>query len=124
MDQEIFEINAKGIYYRDLNSMIRSMIRNGVTQIKLINVEGQRYIGTGLTAKWVSVEIEGVPGEDLAAFMDGPTIVVHNNAQDGVGNTMNDGKVVVSGMAGDVVGYGMRGGRGYISGEVVYPRPC
>lgn len=41
----------------------------------------------------VLIEIEGVPGEDLAAFMDGPRIIVHNNAQDGVGNTMNSGQV-------------------------------
>ncbi|MBI4529932.1 MAG: hypothetical protein HY709_00265 [Candidatus Latescibacteria bacterium] len=100
--------------------MIRSLIRNGVTHVKLTNVEGQRYIGTGLMANWVSIEIEGVPGEDLAAFMDGPTVVVHNNAQDGVGNTMNNGKVVVCGIAGDVVGYGMRGGRVYIQGDVGY----
>ena len=33
------------------------------------------------------------------------------NAQDGVGNTMNAGRVVIHGDAGDVLGYGMRGGR-------------
>ena len=45
----------------------------------------------------------------MAAFMDGPTLIVHNNAQDDVSNTMNAGKVVVHGHAGDVLGYGMRG---------------
>jgi glutamate synthase domain-containing protein 3 len=118
--QDIFEIDARGVYYRELNRTIRSLVRDGVTQVKLINVEGQRYIGTGLTARGVFIEIEGIPGEDLAAFMDGPTIIVRNNAQDGVGNTMNDGKVVVHGMAGDVVGYGMRGGRVYIRDDVGY----
>jgi glutamate synthase domain-containing protein 3 len=52
--------------------------------------------------------------------MKGPHLQVHNNAQDGVGNTMDSGKVVVWGMAGDVIGYGMRGGRIHILGDVGY----
>jgi glutamate synthase domain-containing protein 3 len=52
--------------------------------------------------------------------MDGPFITVSDNAQDGVGNTMNSGKVVVNGAAGDVLGYGMRGGRIYIAGDAGY----
>ena len=52
--------------------------------------------------------------------MDGPTIVVNSNAQDGIANTMNEGKVVVHGMAGDVLGYGMRGGKLFIRGDVGY----
>ena len=58
--------------------------------------------------------VNGVPGNDLATFMDGPTVIVNDNAQDGIGNTMNRGLVVVNGDAGDVLGYGMRGGRLYV----------
>lgn len=82
-------------------------------------MNGQRYIGTGLKAK-VKITIEGVPGNDLAAFMDGPTIMVNSNAQDCVCNTMNEGTVIIHGDAGDVLGYGMRGGRLYIKGDVGY----
>ncbi|HID18060.1 TPA: hypothetical protein EYP27_00795, partial [Candidatus Bathyarchaeota archaeon] len=85
----------------------------------LKNVNGQRCIGGGIRAK-VKIIVEGVPGNDLAAFMDGPTIIVKSNAQDCVGNTMNDGKVVVHGNAGDALGYGMRGGRLFIKGDVGY----
>lgn len=113
-------IDAQGIYYKELNEMIRAEIRSGAREIKLVNVVGQRYIGGGLEGPDVKIHIKGVPGEDLAAFMDGPTLVVENNAQDGVGNTMNSGKVLVHGMAGDVVGYGMRGGKVYIQGDVGY----
>lgn len=116
----MLEIDAKDLYYRDLNALIRRRIAEGVRHFRLRNVTGQRYIGCGLMDPEVLIEIEGVPGEDLAAFMDGPRIVVHNNAQDGVGNTMNSGKVIVQGMAGDVIGYGMRGGRVYIRGDVGY----
>lgn len=113
-------IDAKGVYYKQLNEMIRAEIRSGTKEIKVTNVVGQRYIGGGLEDGDVKIHIEGVPGEDLAAFMDGPTLSVRNNAQDGVGNTMNSGKIIIHGMAGDVVGYGMRGGKIYIRDDVGY----
>ncbi len=112
-------IDAAGIHYKQLNEMIRAAIARGAKHIELFNVNGQRYIGDGLQAK-VLIEIHGVPGNDLAAFMDGAEIIVHNNAQDAVGNTMNAGRVVVHGDAGDVIGYGMRGGKIFIRGDVGY----
>lgn len=68
----------------------------------------------------MKIQIYGTPGNDLAAFMDGPVIEVHGNTQDGVGNTMNDGKIIVYGRAGDIVGYSMRGGEIYIRDNVGY----
>ena len=113
-------LSAAGTYYRDLNKAIRAAALEGVREITLTDIIGQRYIGTGVVADDLTIHIHGVPGEDLAAFMDGPTIVVHNNAQDGVGNTMNEGRIEVHGKACDVVGYGMRGGRILIRGDVGY----
>lgn len=107
-------ISAKDLYYRELNARIRQKARAGVEHIRLTDVQGHRYIACGLQFKNLQLRVSGVPGEDLGAFMDGPTVVVENNAQNGVGNTMNDGRILVHGMAGDVVGYGMRGGRIYI----------
>lgn len=118
--KQMIKIDAKNIYYRELNERIRKEIRKGIKTIHLTNICGQRYIGDGISAKNVTIHIKGVPGEDMAAFMDGPKIIVENNAQDGVGNTMNDGKVIVHGLAGDVIGYGMRGGSVYIKGDVGY----
>jgi len=114
------DIDASGVYYRQLNERIREAIEAGETEFVLRNVNGQRYIGTGLTGKDVSIEINGVPGNDLAAFMNGPTVHVRNNAQDGCANTLNAGQVFVHGDAGDVVGYGMRGGEVYVRGDVGY----
>jgi glutamate synthase domain-containing protein 3 len=68
----------------------------------------------------VTINIHGVPGNDLGAFMDGPLVICNTNVQDGVGNTMNMGKIVVHGNAGDVVGYGMRGGKIFVRGSVGY----
>ncbi len=113
-------IECQGIYYRQVNEAVRNCFSNGIKTVRLNNVNGQRYIGTGIKGKGLKIEVYGTPGQDLAMFMDGPTVEVFGNAQDGVGNTMNDGTVVVHGNAGDVLGYGMRGGRVFIKGDVGY----
>ncbi len=113
------DIDAKGVYYRTLNKMIRDAVAEGYTDIYLRNVNGQYYIGDGIKNE-VNLIVDGVPGNDLGAFMDGPAIEVKNNAQDNVGNTMNSGKIVVHGRAGDVCGYGMRGGKIFIRDDVGY----
>lgn len=112
-------IDSKELHYRELNEKIHEAIRSGAREIILNNVNGQRFIADGLTEK-IKITINGVPGNDLGAFMNGPEIIVNNNAQDGVGNTMNGGKILVKGIAGDVCGYGMRGGKLFILGDVGY----
>ena len=114
------EIDCRGVYYRRLNEEIRAAAADGARRIVLRNVEGQRYIGAGLKFPDLEIRVHGVPGQDMAAFMDGPRIDVANNAQDAVGNTMNEGRIVVRGLAGDVIGYGMRGGRIYVRDDVGY----
>lgn len=112
-------IDAKGMHYQELNQLIHQAVGGNSKEITLDNVNGQRYIGGGLSGK-VKITINGVPGNDLAAFMDGPTVVVNSNAQDGIGNTMNAGKIIVHGSAGDIVGHSMRGGKIFIKGDVGY----
>lgn len=107
------EINAQSLHYRELNNMVRGAASEGSKDIVLDNVHGQRYIGSGIRQP-VNIAVRGVPGNDLGAFMDGPRITVDHNAQDGVGNTMNNGIIVVHGRAGDIVGMGMRGGKIFI----------
>ena len=115
-------VDAMGVYYRDLNTRLRDIVTNGTLKIELRNVHGQRYIGTDLD-KPVEIEIFGTPGNDLGAFMNGPKIIVHGNAQDGCGNTMNEGEIIVYGHAGDTVGMSARGGRIFIREDVGY-RAC
>ncbi len=112
-------IDCKGMYYRKLNKMIRNAVEEGETEFVLDNINGQRYIGNGINEK-VKITINGVPGNDLAMFMNGPTLIVNANAQDTIANTMNAGEIIVHGSAGDVLGYGMRGGKLYIKGNVGY----
>ncbi|MDD2523520.1 MAG: hypothetical protein WCS83_03555 [Endomicrobiia bacterium] len=103
---------------RDLNKEIKEKALAYDT-ITLKNVFGQRYIGCGISEK-VKIIIEGVPGNDLAAYMDGPEIEVLSNAQDAIGNTMNKGRIIVHGSCGDTAGYAMRGGEIFIRDNVGY----
>ena len=119
-DGDLATLDATGVYYQQLNQAIRHLIADGAKTIRVTGVNGQRYIGAGLRAADVRIEVRGTAGNDLAMFMDGPTVEVFGNAQDGVGNTMSSGTVVVHGDAGDVLGYGMRGGRIFITGDVGY----
>jgi glutamate synthase domain-containing protein 3 len=113
-------IECRDVYYRQMNEAIRAAFEAGARRVVLRDVNGQRYIGNGISGTERVIEVEGVPGNDLAMFMNGPTLIVKGNAQDGVGNTMNAGKVVVHGDAGDVLGYGMRGGTVLVEGDVGY----
>jgi glutamate synthase domain-containing protein 3 len=113
-------IGATCVYFQQLNLAIRSEIERGATLIRVTGVNGQRYLGAGLRAPGVRIEVEGTVGNDLAMFADGVEIDVVGNAQDGVGNTMSSGRVAIHGDAGDVLGYGMRGGRVFVRGDVGY----
>jgi len=112
-------IDAAGIYYRDLNDRIHAAMGNGEREFVLENVRGQRYLGTGL-GDGVKITINGVPGNDLGAFMNGAEVIVNGNGQDGVGNTMNAGRIVIRGDAGDVLGHSMRGGHIFVRGDAGY----
>ncbi|MFQ6136219.1 MAG: hypothetical protein ACE5PM_03465 [Candidatus Hydrothermarchaeales archaeon] len=112
-------LDAKGIRYKIFNDMVEEAITNGTRKLKLVNVNGQRYIADGVEKK-VEIEIYGTPGDDLGSFMNGPIITVYGDAQDGIGNTMNSGKIIVHGDARDIVGHSMRGGKIYIDGDVGY----
>ena len=79
---------------------------------------GQRFIGAGMKDK--NIEIHGIPGNALGAYLNGGTLTVRGNAQDAVGDTMNDGAIIVHGNIGDAAGYAMRGGKIYVKGNAGY----
>jgi len=119
-ESNVIKINADGLYYRDLNCLLRQAIRSeGLERIEIHNVCGQRYIGTDLDTN-IQIDVFGTPGNDLGAFMNGPKIVVQGNAQDGCGNTMNEGQIIINGHAGDVTGHSMRGGKIFVRDYVGY----
>ena len=95
-EDKVVKINAEGLYYKELNSLLREVIKGNVERIELHNVCGQRYLGTDLDTT-IQIDVYGTPGNDLGAFMSGPKMVIHGNAQDASGNTMNDGQIIVNG---------------------------
>jgi len=119
INNQVVKIDASGVFHRDLNAKLRDAVSNGTQKIELLNLYGQRYIGTDL-AKPVAIEILGTPANDLGAFMDGPRIIIRGNAQDGCGNTMNEGEIVVHGHAGDILGFSARGGKIFVREDVGY----
>jgi glutamate synthase domain-containing protein 3 len=119
IQDKVLTIEAEGMHFKDLNSLLREAIQYDVERIEIFNVCGQRYIGTNLDTN-KQIDIYGTPGNDLGAFMNGPKLVVHGNAQDGCGNTMNEGQIVIHGHAGDITGHSMRGGKIFVRDYVGY----
>lgn len=103
------KIDAAGLHFRELGERVRAAVDAGEKRVEIANACGQRYIGTGLTAG-VEIEVSGIPGNDLGAFMNGPAIRVRGNAQDAVANTMSGGLISVEGHVGDLLAHSMRGG--------------
>jgi len=108
------------VHYRALNDLIRKSILEGARHIVLEGVMGHRYIASAACCKDLYIEIRGTPGNNLGAFLDGPTIEVFGNAQDMTGNTMNAGRIVVHGNAWDVTGLAARGGTILIKANTGY----
>lgn len=107
-------INANGLDYKELNDKIREVSEH----ITIKNCCGQRFIAAGMCDK--DIDIEGIPGNALGAYLNGGTVTVAANAQDAVGDTMNDGKIVIHGNIGDAAGYAMRGGKIFVKGNAGY----
>lgn len=115
-EEKTVKIDADGLHFKDLNDILRALLNgdgNTVEKIEIYNVVGQRYLGTDLHST-VQIDIYGTLGNDSAAFMSGPTLVVHGNVQDSCCNTMDEGKVIIHGHAGDVTGHSMRGGKIFV----------
>ncbi|MEG1433254.1 glutamate synthase [Eubacterium sp.] len=109
----IIEANEK--YYTQLNHEIKCTEDQNVT---IKGVLGQRYIGTGVKGK--DLTVFGTPGNAMGAYLNQTNITVYGNVQDAVGDTMDSGDIVVYGKAGDTLGYGMRGGSIYIRDDGGY----
>jgi glutamate synthase domain-containing protein 3 len=103
--------------YRTLNTEIRRVMEDGAAVIRIDGVMGQRYIASAASHKDLYIKINGTPGNNLGAFLDGPTIEVFGNAQDMTGNTMSSGRIIVHGNAWDVTGLAARGGRILVQGN-------
>ena len=112
----MMKIDASGLHFETLNRMIKSSKER---HIEVINLLGHRYIGAGLEPG-KKLDLYGIPGNALGAYLSNCEIVVHSNAQDATGDTMDSGKIVIHGNSGDTTGYAMRGGEIYVQGNAGY----
>ena len=92
-------IEAGSLSFSELNETIRS----AGAKCRVSACLGQRFIAAGMSRK--SIEIDGIPGNALGAYLNGADITVHGNAQDAVGDTMSAGRIVIHGNIGDAAGY-------------------
>ena len=99
-------------HFTEANEVVREAFELADT-VEIEQAFAQRYLGCGMPAG-KTLKIHGIPGNDMACYMDGGSIEVYGNAQDQIGNTMNDGCIVVHGRCGDAAGYGMRGGQIFV----------
>lgn len=99
--------------YKEVNEEINNAIAQGETELELVEVFGQRYLGCS-APKGVHFQIHGTPGNDMSSYMDGASIEVFGNGQDQIANTMNDGQIIIHGHVGDATGYAMRGGEIFV----------
>ncbi len=109
-------INAGKYSQQELIKILNNMTDD---DIEITGLCGQRYLACG----WKNHKrliLQGVPGNNLAAFADGPEITVYGNAQEGVGNTMSSGSIQIHGRVGDIAGYGMRGGELLVKEDAGY----
>ena len=107
-------IDTNGMDHREINEVIRKTSGDCV----LAECCGQRFIAAGMSGQ--DIEISGVPGNALGAYLNGSTITVRGNAQDAVGDTMNEGSIIIHGNIGDAAGYAMRGGKIFVKGNAGY----
>lgn len=104
--------------YKEINEEIVKALLD-TDEVVLENVYGQRYLGTGMS-KGKKLTINGTPGNDMAAYLEGGELEVFGNAQEAVGNTMNGGRIIIHGHSGDALGYAMRDGEIYVEKDIGY----
>lgn len=108
-------IEASGLSFSQLNETIR----HAGKECRICACQGQRFIAAGMSSK--RLEIDGIPGNALGAYLGGGSITVNGNAQDAVGDTMSAGRIVIHGSTGDARGTPCGAVR-YLSGTMRLPR--
>ena len=90
-------IQAGLTYYKQVNEKVREAAEKD-DNITIENVIGQRYIGCGSSGK--NITVHGTPGNGLGQYLNGSTLEVFGNAQEAVGDTMNEGDIIIHGNVG------------------------
>ena len=107
--------------YTRINSELTALLDAGHRRVRLVGVDGQRLLVSGLRGEWsAKVMIEGNAGPELASNLDAPnlTVVCHGDTKDGTGSGFRNGRLLVTGNVDIGVGYAQRGGIIIVLGSV------
>ncbi|MFN8233871.1 MAG: glutamate synthase [Actinomycetota bacterium] len=110
-------VDAEGRETREVNRAIRSEIRDGATDIRVLHPAGRHSLGVGLKAEDVTVTFDGPVGWYSAGMNYGPRVVVRGNCGWALAECMMDGHVEVHGHAGSGTAASIRGGLVYVQGD-------
>lgn len=101
------------------SQLIRTAYELGWRQFICYGYKGQRFTGCGLGVATddVKIDVYDSSGDYLASGIDGMEIIVHDNAQDQLGQVMKRGKLVIYGDVGQTFMYGAKGGDVYVMGN-------
>ena len=106
-----------------LAALLGEAYAKGWRRFILYRVQGQRLISSAVTGATntddLEIDVYGIPGEYLGAFMQGGTIRVHGNAQNFAAMCMHHGNLHIFGNAGKVCGYASKGGEVIVLGDIV-----
>ena len=99
--------------YLQINRRLTQLLDAGVQSIRLVGVERQRLLVSGLNGSWsATIEVDGFAGPELGAGLDAPhLVVVANCANDGIGSGLKAGMLVLTGESGCCAGYSQEGGQ-------------
>lgn len=117
---EKYDINAKNIDYKELNSLIVHEVKKGKNEVSVANVMGHRYIGINFKRfgiHGVRVNLYGVVGNVLANLNEDNYFYVYGNVADDCCDTMHGGKVVIYGDARDVLAQTFQNGKVFVKGN-------
>ncbi len=132
------EVNCEGRSIREINTAIKTFIREGEKQVTVTNPGARHNLGVAILepahvtiqgsagyycgglAGGSTVEIVGSAGWGLAESMLNGTAIVHGSAGNGAGAAIRGGSVIVHGDAAARAGVSMKGGLVLIGGNCGY----
>ncbi|BDC19740.1 glutamate synthase [Acidianus sp. HS-5] len=114
---EKFDIDAKGLGYKDVNRAIMDVAKTGKKEITVINLLGHRFIGMNFPRAGLKLSLYGVVGNAMANLNENNVFHVYGNVADDCCDTMQGGKVVIHGDARDVLAQTFQGGYIYVKGN-------
>jgi len=101
---------------KDTNKAIADLLTRS-NRIRISGLKGQDNIAVGLSGEF-EIDIQGNAGNYLAAFNNGPVIILHGNCGDLAGDNLFKGGLIIMGSCGRKAGTSMSGGILVVKGSV------